>query len=456
MSMIRLFRAPAKPAAEVQRPEPRVVRARLGDLDDEATHGVYGVGTVRRAVAGEIVLREADDTQSLFAVTSGSLELTSTAGGPITVLGAARAGDCLGTFGTTGAVRLAYTATALEPSTLIELGPAAFNYLSLPVQLAVSRWAGASAWARVGALLARQVELTRANAHLTGYVHRAEARSQEWLASPAIDEALGRLPKLPVYATDLAAKLLDDDVDSDEVVDGIKNDPALAGMVLKTVNSAYYGLSKKISDYHFALLHLGTHRVYQLVLSAGIQAVMPDTPETREVQAHSYLISLIAFEIARASATVRPALATTVGLLHDLGRSAAPLIAKDRPELTMVMGAADTARLGARLLASWALPETVHEVIAHQNDPEFSPPDRLACAYPNEVGVLYLAHLCYDQLVGRPDAPPPTPYLRPYLEALKLKGADHVEVYRTIVRPALATQVKSLPAKIRNSLSAEL
>jgi CRP-like cAMP-binding protein len=453
--MIRLFRSPAK-APPVQRPEPQVVRPRLADLDEAATHSVYSVAAVKRAVAGEILLRETDETRSLYAVTSGAIELTSTAGGPIASLGVIQAGEFLGTFGGKEPVRLAYTATALESSTLIEITPAAFNLLSVDVQLAVSRWAGASAWTRMSALLARQAELSRVNMHLTGYVHRAESRALEWLASPPVDEALVRLPKLPVYATDLATKLLDENANTDEVVDGIKNDPALAGLVLKTVNSAYYGLSTKISDYYRALLHLGTNRVYQLVLNAGIKTVMPDTPETREIQAHSYLISVIAFELARLSGTVRPQLATTVGLLHDIGRSVGPLIAADRPALAAGISLTDPAKLGARLLASWELPEAVHEVIAHQNDPEFSPPDRVACAYPNEVGVLYLAHLCYDLLVGRSDAPPPTPYLREYLSALKFTDADHVELYRTRVRPALAQQVESLPAKIRASLSAEL
>jgi CRP-like cAMP-binding protein len=453
--MIRLFRSPAK-TPPGPRPEPRVKGPRLGELDEATTHSIYSVAAVKRAVAGEIVLRETDETRSLFAVTSGAIELTSTAGGPITSLGVVRTGEFLGTFGGIEAVRLAYTATALEPSTLIEITPAAFNLLSLGVQLSISRWAGASAWTRVSALLARQAELSRVNMHLTGYVQRAESRTLEWLASPPVDEALARLPKLPVYAIDLATKLLDENANTDAVVEGIKNDPALAGLVLKTVNSAYYGLSTKISDYYRALLHLGTNRVYQLVLNAGIKTVMPDTPETREVQAHSYLISLIAFELARLSGTVRPQLATTVGLLHDLGRSVGPLIAADRPALAAGITLADPAKLGARLLASWELPEVVHEVIAHQNDPEFSPPDRVACAYPNEVGVLYLAHLCYDLLVGRSDAPAPSPYLREYLSALKLADTDHVELYRTHVRPALARQVKSLPAKTRASLSAEL
>ncbi len=455
MSMIRLFRSPAK-TPPGPRPEPRVKGPRLGELDEAATHSVYSVAAVKRAGAGEIVLRESDETRSLFAVTGGAIELTTTAGGPITSLGVVGAGEFLGTFGGVEPVRLAYTATALEPSALIEITPAAFNLLSLGVQLTVARWAGASAWTRVSALLARQAELSRVNMHLAGYVQRVESRALEWLASPPIDEALVRLPRRPVYATDLATKLLDENANTDEVIEGIKNDPALAGLVLKTVNSAYYGLSTKISDYYRALLHLGTNRVYQLVLNAGIKAVMPDTPETREVQAHSYLISLIAFELARLSGTVRPQLATTVGLLHDIGRSVGPLIAADRPDLAAGISLADPAKLGARLLASWELPEVVHEVIGHQNDPEFSPPDRVACAYPNEVGVLYPAHLCYDLLVGRSDAPAPSPYLREYRSALKLADADHVELYRTHVRPALARQVKSLPAKIRASLSAEL
>ena len=46
------------------------------------------------------------------------------------------------------------------------------------------------------------------------------------------------------------------------LVELIKNDPPLAGLVLKTVNSPYFSLPTKVSDYYRAFLFLGTNNVY--------------------------------------------------------------------------------------------------------------------------------------------------------------------------------------------------
>ena len=54
------------------------------------------------------------------------------------------------------------------------------------------------------------------------------------------------MPRMPAYAMDLAAKLLDDRTSVQEVVEGIKRDPSVAGIVLRTVNSASCSFEKKI------------------------------------------------------------------------------------------------------------------------------------------------------------------------------------------------------------------
>ena len=73
----------------------------------------------------------------------------------------------------------------------------------------------------------------------------------------------------------LSAKLLDDNVSAKEVTESVQEEPALAAAILKTVNSAYYGLTEKMSSLHHAILYLGFNNVYQLILENSIKNIMP-------------------------------------------------------------------------------------------------------------------------------------------------------------------------------------
>src|SRR2546430_3965689 len=63
--------------------------------------------------------------------------------------------------------------------------------------------------------------------------------------------------------------------DCDWSSDVCSSDLALAAAILKTVNSAYYGLPEKMSSLHHAILYLGFNNVYQLILENSIKNIMP-------------------------------------------------------------------------------------------------------------------------------------------------------------------------------------
>ena len=52
------------------------------------------------------------------------------------------------------------------------------------------------------------------------------------------------IPKLPKCAGSLSSKLVADDISAKEVTESVQEEPALAVAILKTVNSAYYGLQE--------------------------------------------------------------------------------------------------------------------------------------------------------------------------------------------------------------------
>ena len=152
--------------------------------------------------------------------------------------------------------------------------------------------------------------------------------------------------------------------------------------------------------------------------------------------------------------TVRPQLATTVGLLHSVGKSVVPVLKEGHPDLAPLIDLLDASKLGARLLASWGLPPCVFRVIGHQRDPEFSPPGGVDPDYRNEVAVLYLARVYEDALSGRERRTVPVGYAGAYLSALGITGTGYLDLYRERVLPAVRKRLKHLPAALAHSVPA--
>lgn len=428
---------------------------RLPGFDEQTMLTLAGAATVKRVGAGERILGEGERLDSLYAILEGAADITTAEDAHASPVAVLSAGDGIGTLGSV--VRSAcFALTAREPCLWLQISPAAFNLLPPSTQIAVSRWAAASAFSRLSTLLPRYAAVQREASHLMDYVGARERATRECLAAKAVQDVLADIPRLPPYASDLIGKLLDEKAHGEEIVEAIRNDPSLAALVLKTVNSPYYGLPIKISDYYHAFLHLGTIKVYQLVVTTGIQSALPPTPEARNIQAHSKVISLIAYEIARLSGLVRPELATTVGLLHDVGRSVVPMIQDRHPDVSPLIAQLDPAAVGGALLASWALPDAVVQPIAHQREAEFCAPDRIPVEYRHEVAILYLSHLCYDLLVTQNQPAVPTVHAGACLAALKLNERTHVELCEARIAPALARQAKQLPAIVLQSLRKDL
>jgi HD-like signal output (HDOD) protein len=414
--------------------------------------GLYSVATVKPVDAGETILREGDPPRSLYGILTGSIELRASVNGLASHVAVLGAGECVGSVSATPGEPLPYGAVALEPCSVLEITPAAFNYLEPVVRCALYKWMVSVNQANLNRLIARHAGVSARRDRLVSFVHEAGRRSAALLSSRAFRDVFDGIPKLPVYATDLVTRLLDDKTNADDVVESIKNDPALAGMVLKTVNSAAYGLATKISDYYHALLHLGTIAVYQLVLSSGIDSIMPQTTESQQIGARSHLIALVSSEIARLTSAVRPQLAATIGLLHDVGRRVVPVMKSQHPELAAVIDVLDVSKIGATLLATWGLPERVVEAIEHQHDPDFLAPDDIAPEYRNEVAILYLSRVCAELLMAQGGSVAAT---ADYLAALGIREKADVDFYRAHVLPAIRKQSRQLPDSIRQQLGAE-
>lgn len=168
----------------------------------------------------------------------------------------------------------------------------------------------------------------------------------------------------------------------------VGSDAVVAAHVMRLANSAYFGLSRHVSQLHTAVSLLGFTTIRALVLESTASRVAPVSfPELKrqEVQAHSMAVARVARSIA---GSAHQSDAFVAGLLMDVGlavmasvmpadlRSAMTQAASEgRPlqDVEMDRFGFTHAAVGACLLGLWGLPYGVLDAVAHHHtEPNFS------------------------------------------------------------------------------------
>lgn len=165
----------------------------------------------------------------------------------------------------------------------------------------------------------------------------------------------------------------------------IATDPALTARVMRVANSPIYRRGAAFDSVEVAVTRLGTCAMYELVAPLAVsQAVQTETPAAVAIQDHAIGAGAVARFLARSWRVDSPDRAFLAGLLHDVGKllcSQAGLLNHDaipdayapmhRHHLheRAVLGF-DHAKVGARALALWQLPEPIPTAVAwhHQTD----------------------------------------------------------------------------------------
>src|SRR5262249_40041139 len=198
--------------------------------------------------------------------------------------------------------------------------PAVMKHLPDKTQLSIYKVTVASTSKMNAYIRGVNGEVNAKNYQLSQYILNDSVARATPIQSEFVQSFLRSMPRMPAYATDLSAKLLDDRTSVQEVVEGIKRDPSLVGVVLKTVNSPFYGFGKRIESFYHACMILGFNNIYNLIMREAAQSAMPATRETTRIHKHACLISVMCFEIASGAKEQQSQTATTIGLLHDLGK----------------------------------------------------------------------------------------------------------------------------------------
>jgi putative nucleotidyltransferase with HDIG domain len=214
------------------------------------------------------------------------------------------------------------------------------------------------------------------------------------LSSRRLMQLVGQMNSLPSVPTMFQALLEEiqlPEANLQKIGEIISQDIGMTAKILQLVNSAFFGLRRRVSNPTQAVSLLGLDTVKALVLSAHVfsqfQGASLGAVSQEELQRHSLLVATLAKRIARYETSNNKLLtdyAFTAGLLHDTGRL---VLAANLPddydhalrlveqngisllEAEQTVFDATHAEVGAYLLGIWGLPDQVVEAVAYHHKP---------------------------------------------------------------------------------------
>lgn len=420
-------------------------------LEEKSINSLYSSAPIIRLESGDILIHEGDTDKALYIILDGRLRIVRDLQGRPEELAALSSGSWVGeaAFSRKGA-RTA-SVVAQKPSSIMKIDRGALNSLDEKAQLYFYKRMNNLSASIISQLEKREEALTAINIELEEYLYKSfrEKRSG-YHESNMIRSIIKKIPRLPAFVNTLSIKLQEEEASTREVAELIQKDPSLAADVLKTVNSPYYGFEKRVSDINSAVLYLGFKELYQMVVAEGIKRTMPATPGFQELHAHSMAISHIAFALSHKSGVSTPVRMSTIGLVHDLGKSVVALLKKKNPGVSILMDAIDTSRVGALLLEEWNLPDTIWKTVEYQFFPEISHADRIPEEITESVAILYLSHLCYEHIKNQKEQAPVSPFLAGYKKIVKWEALSLDEIVEEQLLPELRKKVRAFPAFFRD------
>jgi len=424
--------------------------AQFNGLSEKEINTLYGLASIKKLQPEDILIKKGDIDLTFYVILSGKIRIGK--GGRLL-----HPGDWVGGIDFVRQVPFTASAIAAEPSSVMAVNGKTLDALEAKTQLFFFKHLNNLVIEEISRLEEREKKLADKNIKLMKDIYRERTKCiADLQQSEIIQNILKKVPKLPVFATTLANDLMGDRISSKEVSEQITKDPSLVGIVLKTINSAYYGFQKKISDIHHATVLLGFNQLYQLVLAEGVRRTMPDIPSFHELHSHCVAMSHISFALSQETRIGKPVQLATIGLMHNLGQIVILLLKKQNPKLAMYIDSIDRAQIGGLLLKSWNLPDVVWKSIEFQFFPEFSLPNNIPEEIRNNVTVLYISHLCYEIYQGKSEKELPTTFLDEYKRLLSLQKYSLVDIANKHVLPNLDKNVKSLPLPLRQLIEKQI
>lgn len=214
------------------------------------------------------------------------------------------------------------------------------------------------------------------------------------MSAVTMDQVLGKvrqLPSLSVVVTELLASMDKEDIDTAVLVRKISRDQGLAARVLRVANSAFYGLTSRVSAVSEAVTVLGFHAVRSLALAAGVVKLFPHSADCKFDRLAFWQHAIgtgVSARVLAARLGKDPETAFTAGLLHDIGKLVlhayfpdifdavlAHRVADDGAiqEAERTLLGFDHAAIGYEVARQWRFPPTIQKAIRDHHRPDAEP-----------------------------------------------------------------------------------
>ena len=198
------------------------------------------------------------------------------------------------------------------------------------------------------------------------------------------------LPSPPRLYSLIMQEMRSPDASLKKVGDIISQDIAMTAKILQLINSAYFGLPRRITDPQQATIFLGIDTLKALVLTFHVFSEFSEDAELCEFSLadmlkHSIMVGRLAKEIAKVELDDTKILEEIyiAGILHDIGKLILLKLPEQYREVMKCIKSTgfsfveaeynvmktSHAELGAYLLALWGIPDNIVETVAFHNNP---------------------------------------------------------------------------------------
>ncbi|MBB1072995.1 HDOD domain-containing protein [Rhodoferax sp. 4810] len=268
-------------------------------------------------------------------------------------------------------------------------------------------------------------------------------------------QLFAKVPSLPVSTVNLLNKMLDERTTKTEIVELVSTDAALTAILLKAANSPTYGFNNPVTNVNHAVVLLGHNAVYQIIMSESMRQSLPNKPLFTEIHQRAIELSRLTFTLSQMLNIGKPAEVATIGILGEIGSVIVELLKTYNSRLELLFSFADDAEMGAELLRSWSLPDSLCTSLEYQHYPEFAAPEQIPDTARINVAILYLARQFYHQL-HQTNVTLPNFFMREYLQLLGLRNTSSHELLYERLLPRLRTQRHVLPKSLVEVLGVDL
>ncbi|MDY6836690.1 MAG: HDOD domain-containing protein [Thermodesulfobacteriota bacterium] len=283
-------------------------------------------------------------------------------------------------------------------------------------------------------------------------IHSEQLPSDEILKKEILD-SVGDLPPMPQAMQKAREILADPNSSFKDLAIVLVSDQAIAAKVLKLANSAYYGLSKRVSSIKHAAVVLGYRTIAELVSLAATSKLMGNALngyglKAGELWHHSLAVAFGARFIANKKHTELLDDAFTAGLIHDVGKLVLDAhILKRRQAFEDLMAGSrggfliaerhilglDHAETAFEVCKRWNLPADMSTGIRYHHDPAGSQGSELANILHVADGLAIMSGLGAG------------------IDALSYKMDDSAVRFLSLRRPELEKIMKQVVASVHRT-----